>query len=111
MGKPLRKAPDQLASRLQSLKTAADGDLKAFLYEKVERQAVRHRTYKFGIVEADKANRYPCIIQDLSTTGAKIALEGAFRLPPRIILKINQTGASQECRVAWQDENIAGLEF
>ena len=112
MAKFGKKPPDRLANRLSTLKTAATGaPAPKFVSSRKQRAHERRTTYKFGRVLSLSREEHSCIVKDLSVGGARIILEGAFSLPEKVTLKIDQTGSTQAARVVWQIENEAGLAF
>ena len=53
----------------------------------------------------------PCQIVDVSKTGAKVQIDGHYRLPPRLFLLRDENECMYECRTVWQVDRAAGLEF
>ena len=53
-----------------------------------------------------------CVVQDISTTGAKITLEGAAALPARLRLAFARDARTgRNCQVVWRRGNSAGIKF
>jgi PilZ domain len=52
-----------------------------------------------------------CELRDLSVTGAKIHLSALYKLPPRFILLLHQTGIAFEVVLKWRRGDLAGLSF
>ncbi len=53
-----------------------------------------------------------CVVQDISTTGAKITLEGANTLPARLRLAFARDARTgRNCQVVWRRGNSAGIKF
>lgn len=52
-----------------------------------------------------------CELRDLSVGGAKIHLSSLYRLPPRFILLLHQTGIAYEVVLKWRRGDLAGLSF
>ena len=53
----------------------------------------------------------PCTVLDLSDGGAKLWVEDAEFVGPTIRLKLSPAAAGRQCRVAWRNGNIMGLEY
>lgn len=52
-----------------------------------------------------------CELRDLSVGGAKIHLSSLYKLPPRFILLLHQTGIAYEVVLKWRRGDLAGLSF
>jgi hypothetical protein len=52
---------------------------------------------------------YRCVLRDMSTTGARIAIPGRNRLPPRFKLVTGNRTDGFPMRLAWQRGDLAGL--
>lgn len=53
-----------------------------------------------------------CVVRDISTTGAKITLEGANTLPARLRLAFARDARTgRNCQVVWRRGNSAGIKF
>lgn len=52
-----------------------------------------------------------CVVRNLSPAGAQVIMEGAVPLPPEVSLKFEQNGVIKKARIAWQEDNLAGLAF
>lgn len=52
-----------------------------------------------------------CELRDLSASGAKIHLSSLYKLPPRFILLLHQTGVAYEVVLKWRRGDLAGLSF
>lgn len=77
-----------------------------------EKRAEERRTvYRFArLVLPDRAVMN-CIIKGYSRRGAKVVIEGSVTLPPRVLMKIDQTGETKRAKVVWQNEMEVGLQF
>ncbi|MEZ5895772.1 MAG: PilZ domain-containing protein [Parvularculaceae bacterium] len=83
----------------------------ALIKRKEQRNQNRRAIFRFGTLIMADRSQLSCIIKDISENGARIGIEGADRLPERLILKLNYTGARRRARVAWRRDNEAGLSF
>ena len=52
-----------------------------------------------------------CELRDLSASGAKIHVSSLYKLPPRFILLMHQTGVAFEVVLKWRRGDLAGLSF
>jgi hypothetical protein len=54
----------------------------------------------------------PCIVQDLSSTGAKITVEDTNTLPGRLRLALSRDARTgRNCEVVWRRGKTAGVRF
>jgi hypothetical protein len=77
----------------------------------------RGRRKNFG-VEFDSAARIfygewvrPCIVNNLSNGGAKIAGVRAYTLPREFMLRATPHGRIHKCRVLWRTDDALGVRF
>jgi hypothetical protein len=53
-----------------------------------------------------------CVVQDISSAGAKIVLEGAQSLPATLRLAFARDARTgHNCQVVWRRGNMAGVKF
>jgi len=53
-----------------------------------------------------------CVVQDISSRGAKICVDEAFGLPARIRLAFARDARTgRECQVVWRRGKTAGVKF
>lgn len=53
-----------------------------------------------------------CVVQDISSAGAKIVLEGANALPATLRLAFARDARTgHQCQVIWRRGNLAGVKF
>ncbi len=72
----------------------------------------RHRVYKRGrIIFGDGFSTIDCTIRDLSTRGARIAVEDQLTVPPRFSFAILDTGEVHSAVRRWQRGRSIGVEF
>lgn len=74
-------------------------------------RASREPVFRPGKLYLSKTHHLRCVIRNVSETGAYVHMEGIHPLPPIVVLRFDQTGVVKKCRVAWQNEIEAGLEF
>jgi hypothetical protein len=53
-----------------------------------------------------------CVVQDISSTGAKICVDEAVALPARLRLAFSRDARTgRECQVVWRHGKTAGVKF
>jgi PilZ domain len=53
-----------------------------------------------------------CVVQDISSAGAKIVLDGANALPAKLRLAFARDARTgHNCQVVWRRGNLAGVKF
>lgn len=53
-----------------------------------------------------------CVVQDISSTGAKICVDEAVALPARLRLAFSRDARTgRECHVVWRRGKTAGVKF
>ena len=53
-----------------------------------------------------------CVVQDISTTGAKIVIDGAIALPAMLRLAFARDARTgHRCQVVWREGRSAGVKF
>ena len=63
------------------------------------------------VIAADQPRR-ECLLQDISETGARLALEPGAKLPDAVDLHLTSEGAvARKSVVVWQTRSEAGLRF
>ncbi|KMO40613.1 hypothetical protein VP06_02610 [Methylobacterium aquaticum] len=55
--------------------------------------------------------RIPCVVRDLSATGAKINLSRRHMLPDRIWIVIPQMDVTRRAKLVWRNGEFAGIAF
>ena len=54
----------------------------------------------------------PCLIRDVSASGAKVLVETADDIPDHFLLLLaKKNGALRDCRVVWRQGKQLGVEF
>jgi hypothetical protein len=54
----------------------------------------------------------PCVIADVSKTGAKLTFRSAHDVPEILDLRLSKTSpASRRCRVVWRQRDAVGVRF
>ena len=77
------------------------------------RIATRHRVDKRAIAEYG-GDKYPCIVRDLSTTGAAIEFPEPVNVIPiarGFVLAIQDDRLKLRCRIVWKRDYRMGVTF
>ena len=77
------------------------------------RIAPRHRVDKRAFAEYG-GDKYPCIVRDISVTGAAIEFSDPVKVPPfakAFNLIIKDDGLKLACRVIWKRDYRMGVTF
>lgn len=74
------------------------------------RRVRRSRIYKGAKILAGASLR-DCVVRDISSLGARLAIESAGSIPDRFSLTFNTAGTERACRVAWRTSTQLGVEF
>ena len=53
----------------------------------------------------------PCVIKDLSETGAKLLIKDQFLLPSEFTLHADGNGFQTKCEIVWKQEDLVGVKF
>jgi hypothetical protein len=113
-----KEKADRLSKRLSTLATTKPSLAPVFgrtsrpgPADKKKRAKDRTPTFKAGRVVFSGRSEAPCVIKDLSDSGARIVLEGEASLPPQVTLVIATTGSRKEASVVWQVDREVGLSF
>ncbi len=107
----MSRAPDKLTERLKRLASAPIVDTPRPKKFKPQRAVDRTPAFKFGRVSLPTGEELRCVVRDMSPSGAKIVLEGAFTLPPQATLIIEQMGRGRRVTIEWQEGPEVGVSF
>lgn len=76
------------------------------------RIAPRRRILKAGVVAYnDRHTTLACMVRDISTTGARIRVDGSVSAPDTFELLIALDGLEASCEVVWRNGNELGARF
>jgi len=54
----------------------------------------------------------PCTLIDISSSGARLALDDAAQVPPTFALRLTRNGTENySCRVVWRNVDALGIAF
>ena len=103
----------EIERRLAAL--AANREVATPVLKKLD-PVTRHReprraVFQNGYLAIGLQAKVRCAIVNLSTGGARIAMEGAYALPEVVVLIGAQSHFRKRARIAWQQGRDAGLEF
>lgn len=107
----MARTSDKLNDRLKRLATAPSVEAPQPKKFKARRAVDRIPSFKFGRISLQTGEDIRCVVKDMSPSGAKIALEGAFTLPLRAILTIEQMGRGRRVTIEWQEGPDVGVSF
>ena len=74
------------------------------------RVAPRVRVMKAAKIDYGGDN-YPCLVRDISSTGAALELSDLIRIPDEFTLIITDDRLKLSCRVVWRREYRVGVRF
>ena len=75
------------------------------------RAAPRHRVYKGGRINFERAPGIDCVIRNISDGGACLEVETAFPIPDQFRLMIKPEQTIRGCRIAWRRGHKIGVRF
>lgn len=81
--------------------------------ERDKRAAQRRAiSYPVAIETLDDGGHHPCMILDISETGARLSLFKAMEPPDEFLLRLaGHRVATRLCRVVWRDATAIGVRF
>jgi hypothetical protein len=82
------------------------------MVDKERRSSPRRRVLKGAIVLYGNRNiTLPCMVRDLSDSGARIRVEGSIAAPDKFILMIELDGFEADCEVVNRSGKDLGVKF
>jgi PilZ domain len=76
------------------------------------RRAERIRSFlRAQIIFNNRMSTIDCVIKNISTSGAKVALSSSLAVPTEFDIDIPQKGRSHRARLVWRDNDAIGIEF
>jgi hypothetical protein len=80
------------------------------MYQKIKREPRRSRHHEAWIFFGEQWRQ--CVVLDLSTDGAKLALSGPEVLPKQFLLGFSKhIGKAEKCELAWRRGTTIGVKF
>lgn len=74
------------------------------------RKSPRYRALKAATI-GEGSDAIPCVVRDLSTTGAAIEIEGHIGIPDTFVLVVREDDLRLSCRVVWRRDYRIGVVF
>ena len=74
------------------------------------REARRSRRIQAMLVKHGCADR-PCVVSDVSLSGAKIIVQGEAAIPTHFELAFDYAGTQRLCELVWWHGKTAGVKF
>ena len=71
----------------------------------------RHAAMRLATIILDTGEQIPCVIRDLSVTGAKLGVARRYRLPESFLLLVQGHEPAFPVRRAWQRGDQAGVRL
>lgn len=76
------------------------------------RRAMRRRTLKSGIIAYNgRFATLSCTVRDISSTGARLRVEGTMNAPDTFELIVQIDGLEASCEVVWRKDHEVGVRF
>ena len=75
------------------------------------RNSARHRVFKSGTIEFNRAGGISCTVRNLSATGACLEVESPLGIPETFALFMANDHVAHHCRVVWRSEHRIGVAF
>jgi hypothetical protein len=76
------------------------------------RRAERKGAFKQGVLISSSGEEVQIVLKNLSETGARVDFfRGGSAIVGRAVLSVPTLGLKRNVRIAWKDQNSAGLEF
>ncbi len=62
-------------------------------------------------IDIGGGTRVPCILADISASGARVIVDATDKIPERFTLLLAEQGTQRRCKVMWRKKNQLGLSF
>jgi hypothetical protein len=90
----------------------SDGNPPANAAHSESRSTQRRRVLKGGIVAFnERFSTLPCMIRDISATGARLRIDGSINAPDTFELIVELDGLEADCEVVWRKGSEIGVRF
>ena len=77
-----------------------------------ERTSDRIRSFlRAQIIFNNRMSTIDCIVKNISSTGARVALNDSVTVPTEFDIYIPQRGRSHHARLIWRDKDAIGIDF
>ena len=67
--------------------------------------------YAASLTVAGQTQRIPCVLWDISESGARIAAAHVHELPHNFVLVLTGQVEQRRCEVVWRDRRFVGVKF
>ena len=71
----------------------------------------RHRTFKAGTIEFNRAGGISCTVRNLSSDGASLEVASPIGIPDDFTLGIESDHVIRQCHVTWRSNTRIGVKF
>jgi PilZ domain-containing protein len=75
------------------------------------RQSPRHRVFKAGTIEFNRAGGVSCTVRNVSSGGACLEVESPLGIPETFGLLITGDPVLHQCHIAWRSPHRIGVAF
>jgi hypothetical protein len=77
------------------------------------RKSPRRDIHQFAVVHGgDDRQIQPCMVRNVSATGAQIGIETASEIPDEFVLILTSKGSvRRRCRIVWRSDKALGVRF
>jgi hypothetical protein len=76
-----------------------------------KRRAPRYPTFLAGQIQVGEGHPTPCVIRDLSRSGARLELHPEAAIPATFELRIMSREAAYTGKLVWRDQERAGVRL
>jgi hypothetical protein len=77
-----------------------------------KRESDRIRSFlRAQIIFNNRMTTIDCIVKNISSTGARVALDNTLAVPTEFDIYIPQRGRSHHARLIWRDKDSIGIDF
>jgi PilZ domain len=92
-------------------KTASSGAAPKLTRPTDKRGSDRTAAFKNAKVFIGGHTALDCAVRNLNQEGCMVSLLGAENLPDEVTIRLDPSQPRRRARVAWRDQNDAGLQF
>ena len=75
------------------------------------RQKNRKSVFKGAVLSCEDGNTFPCVVRDISSTGAQIQISSEANIPNKLTLYIDLDGIGVKGEVVWRSGDQIGFRF
>lgn len=77
----------------------------------VDRREERTESNLIAVIRLPDGTEIPCVVKDVSKSGAKLGIPRGCVLPENFMFKVNGRGFVFRVRLAWQRDSYAGVRI